>query len=93
MGERTGRIDLSDNHKTRPSSPDEAVRLLGAEIAELREELGGLVTELDRRRHDLLDVKLQFRRHVFGATVTAVTLIGAIAGVIWFGISRSKGTF
>ena len=52
MGERTGRIDLSDNHKTRPPSPDEAVRLLGAEIAELREELGGLVTELDRRRHD-----------------------------------------
>ena len=90
MGERTGRLDLSDNHKTRPPSPDEAVRLLGAEIAELREELGGLVTELDRRRHDLLDVKLQFRRHVVGATVTAVSLIGAIAGLVWLGVSRSR---
>jgi hypothetical protein len=90
MGERTGRLDLSDNHKTRPASPDEAVRQLGAEIAELREELGGLVTELDRRRHDLLDVKLQLRRHVVAATVTAVSLIGAVAGLIWLGIWRSR---
>ena len=90
MGEGTGRLDLSGDHKAGGVSPDEAVRYLGAEIADLREELGGLVSELDRRRHDLLDVRLQFRRHVVAATVTAVALIGAVAGLVWLGIRRSR---
>ena len=90
MGERTGRLDLSGDHKAGRVSPDEAVRYLGAEIAELREELGGLVAELDRRRHDLLDVRLQLRRHVVEATVTAVAIIGAVVGLAWLGICRSR---
>ena len=90
MGEGTGRLDLSGNHKTGWVSPDEAVRLLGAEIAELREELGGLVAELDRRRHDWFDVRLQVRRHVVAVTVTAVSLFGAVAALVWLGIWRSR---
>ena len=82
--------DLSDDHKAGRVSPDEAVRYLGAEIAELREELGGLVEELDRRRHDLLDVRLQLRRHVVAATVTAMAIIGAVVGLAWLGIFRSR---
>ena len=90
MGEGTGRLALSGDHKPGHLSPDEAVRHLGAEIAELREEIGGLVAELDRRRHELLDVRLQFRRHVVATTITALSLLGAVAGLVWLGIWRSR---
>jgi hypothetical protein len=91
MGERTGRIEVSpDGHNVPQPSPDEAVRLLGAQIAALRDELGGLVAELDRRRHEVLDLRLQVRRHVVAAIATAVSTVGAMAGIIWLGISRAR---
>jgi len=90
MGEGTGRLVRSGDQKPGGVSTDEAVRYLGVEIAELREELGGLVAELDRRRHELLDVRLQFRRHAVAATVTAITLFGAVAGLVWLGIWRFR---
>jgi hypothetical protein len=53
------------------------------EIDVLRSELGGLVAELDRRRHEAFDVRLQASRHplvVAGvATVVALAVGGAIA--------------
>jgi hypothetical protein len=92
MGERTGGLDVTsyDGHKAQPASPGEAVRQLGADIAALREDLSGLVAELDNRRHDMLDLKLQARRHAVGVTVTAATLLGAAAGVVWVGIWRAR---
>ena len=42
-------------------SPREAARRLDRDIDAVRDELSGLVTELNRRRHDALDVKLQLR--------------------------------
>ena len=50
-------------------SPRENTRQLEGEIAVLRDELTGLVAELDRRRHELTDFKLQARRHVLGVTL------------------------
>ena len=92
MGERTGSLDLrsKDEHRAELAAPGDAVRQLGAEIAALREELSGLVAELDRRRHDMLDLKLQARRHALGVTATVASLIGAAAGVVWVGIWRSR---
>jgi hypothetical protein len=66
------------------------VRLLGAEIAEIRDELGGLVAELDRRRHDLLDVRLQLRRHGPAVAAVVISFIGAAAGVVWLGVWRAR---
>lgn len=67
----------------RDGSPREGVvgRVAG-EIDVLRHELGGLVDELDRRRHEALDLRLQAKRHpVLVATVaTAAALI--VGGII-----------
>jgi hypothetical protein len=92
MGEGTRGLELSshDGRKVELASADDAVGQLGADIAALREDLGGLVAELDRRRHALLDVRLQARRHAGGAAVAAVSLIGAAGGVVWLGMWRAR---
>lgn len=63
--------------------PDEVVGRVSGEIDTLRNELGGLFAELDRRRHEVLDIGLQARRHpVLAATVTTVAALlvgGALA--------------
>jgi hypothetical protein len=60
------------------------VRRVSGEIDTLRQELGRLVAELDRRRHELLDVKLQVRKHpglVIAAAGVAALLLGGMVGV------------
>lgn len=56
------------------------------EIVSLRGELGGLVAELDRRRHEAFDLRLQLQRHPVAAAIAvaaaAVVLGGAIALVM-----------
>jgi hypothetical protein len=73
-----------------PTSPRETVRQLAGEIATLREELAGLVAELDRRRHEALDVKLQVKRHGVEMALTAAALVAAAAGFVWLGAWRSR---
>lgn len=55
---------------------------VSTEIATLRDELGGLVGELDRRRREAFDLRLQARRHpvALAVTVTAVALV--VGGVV-----------
>jgi hypothetical protein len=92
MGERANGVSaiaMSDGAAA-DSSPREAARRLDGEIGELREELSGLIGELDRRRHELLDVKLQVRRHALGVTLSAVALITAASGLVWFGMWRAQ---
>jgi hypothetical protein len=68
-------VQVSADGSARPgSSPQENVRQLEGEIAVLRDELAGLVAELDRRRHELTDFKLQARRHAVGAALTGMGL-------------------
>jgi DNA-binding FrmR family transcriptional regulator len=71
-------------------SPRESSRQLEGEIAMLRDELGGLVAELDRRRHELTDVKLQAKRHALGATLTGAGLLASAAGFVWLGAWRAR---
>jgi hypothetical protein len=71
-------------------SPRETVRQLAGQITKLRDDLGGLVTELDRRRHEALDVKLQIRRNAREITFTSVALIGVAAGSVWLNIWRHR---
>jgi hypothetical protein len=86
MGERAPGLDAPSadgGAETTAASPREASRQLEGDIAALREELGTLVGELDRRRHELVDVKLQLKRHAGGAALTGVSLVAAAAGVVW----------
>ena len=41
------------------------------EIGMLRHELGSLVSELDRRRHEALDLRLQLRKHPTAVAIAA----------------------
>ena len=86
MSPRTNSHPGSD----RVLSPRESSRQLEGEIAMLRDELGGLVAELDRRRHELTDVKLQAKRHALGATLTGVGLLASAAGFVWLSAWRAR---
>ncbi|MGH7309633.1 MAG: hypothetical protein ACREK6_13135 [Candidatus Rokuibacteriota bacterium] len=71
-------------------SPREKVRQREAEVTALHDALGELVTELDRRRREVLDVKLQVRRHAGEVVLTGVALLGAAAGLVWFNVWRAR---
>lgn len=93
MGERaSGLTAITANRESADGgSPREAARRLAGEIAELREELGGLVAELDRRRHELTDLRLQLRRHARAATIIAVTLVGVAGSLVWLKFGSARG--
>jgi hypothetical protein len=63
---------------------------LETEIAELRDELGALVAELDARRHELFDVRLQLRRHAGRLVLTGLALSAVVGGVVWLGVRRAR---
>jgi hypothetical protein len=94
MGERAAGLDaapaLDGRNGTSPASARDATRQLEGDIAALREELGALVGELDRRRHELLDVKLQLKRHGGSAALFGVALVGTAAGFVWLGMWRAR---
>jgi hypothetical protein len=75
--------------------PGDVHRVAG-EIDVLRHELGGLVAELDRRRHEALDLRLQVSRHpvlvAAVATAGALLLGGAIALIVREARERRKPT-
>lgn len=85
MGERAPGL-MSNNGASRR----EDARRLEGEIAKIREDLGALVAELDRRRHELMDVKLQVRRHPREIGIAAATVLGATTGIVWLAIARAR---
>ena len=71
-------------------SPRELTRQLEGEIAIVREELSQLVAELDRRRREAFDVRLQVKRHAPEMLISGGALIAAAAGSVWFRAWRSR---
>jgi hypothetical protein len=72
MGEAADRV--SDKADSDP-------RRIEGRIEGLRSELGDLVAELDRRRREALDLRLQIRRHPVAAAIAAVavaTVVGSL---------------
>ncbi|HEX9400401.1 MAG TPA: hypothetical protein VF912_09850 [Anaeromyxobacter sp.] len=69
----------------RNGSPRAAdVHRVAGEIDVLRSELGGLVGELDRRRHEAMDVRLQMSRHPIVVAVVATVaslVLGSALGL------------
>jgi hypothetical protein len=61
---------------------DGAVERVVGEIDSLRGELGGLVAELDRRRHEAFDVRLQLQRHPVTAAIAAAAAALVLGGVL-----------
>jgi predicted histidine transporter YuiF (NhaC family) len=61
---------------------EEMVGRVSGEIDTLRRELGALVGELDRRRHEAFDLGLQVRKHPVAVAVAAATLALAVGGLI-----------
>jgi hypothetical protein len=72
------------------ASPRETTRRLDQDIGTLREELSGLVAELNRRRHNALDVRLQLQRHAPGIAVAAAGAVVAAVGTAWLGARRAR---
>jgi len=55
---------VNDHTGNRRDAPrDEDPRDIEQEIVSLRDDVGRLVGELDRRRHEAFDLRLQLRRH------------------------------
>ncbi len=75
MGERANGVTVADGEPG-------ASRRLAGEISTLREEIGDLVGELDRRRREAFDVRLQLRRHPVAASVAGVTVAAVLGGTV-----------
>jgi hypothetical protein len=84
MGEGTAHVTAVDakpgDGAAAPAEGEAAERAIEQEIEGLRGRLDGVVGELDRRRHEALDVRLQVRRHS-----TAVATVGVVAAVLVVG--------
>ena len=77
------------NESQRSASDGERLRSLGAEISNTRDELSGLVAELDRRRHRLFDFKAQIKDHIVGISITGAALAAISATVIGLAVKRA----
>ena len=82
MGEGTARVEEK-----------KAPREIEREIEHLRTRLDRSLAELDRRRHELTDVKLQMRKHpqiFLGAGAAVALLLGGIGFAIWRSQKREE---
>jgi hypothetical protein len=61
---------------------DDSPRQLEREVEAIRSELGDTIGELDRRRHELFDVRLQVRRHWKAIALICGAASAAIAAAI-----------
>ena len=68
--------------------PERESDRLRADIDATHRRLEGLLGELDRRRREAFDVKLQMRRHPVAFAVGAALALGAVGGGTAFGIAR-----
>jgi len=92
MDERTTGVDggqlvetvSAEDGDRQPDASTDDPRAIERQIDDVRAELGELLDELDRRRHELLDIRLQARRHP--GVVAAFAFVGAaamIATIVW----------
>lgn len=84
MAQGTGRVTPIDTRATRDP------RTIEREIRGHRGELSTLVGELNRRRHELTDVRLQLRRHTLGVATGVMATGAAIVGSIVYARWRAR---
>ena len=61
---------------------------LERDVQEIRVEMNGLVGELDRRRHELLDWRLQLRKHALALTIGVGGLVCVVSGLAAIAAAR-----
>jgi hypothetical protein len=71
-------------------SSQELAEALQRDIDRIRSDLASTVGELGRRRHDLLDVRGQVRRHPVSLTLVAVALLALAAGGVALAVTRRR---
>lgn len=71
-------------------SSQQHAEALQRDIDRLRGDLANTVGELDRRRHDLLDVRGQLRRHPGPIVLAAAALLALAAGGIALAVTRRR---
>jgi hypothetical protein len=89
VGEGTGRV----NQRHANGEPRKAARELETEITEIRSRLDRSLAELDRRRHELTDVRLQIARHPMAAVAAGavvLALAGGVAYAVWASRQRNR---
>jgi len=72
--------------KHHPTEAD--ARVLERNIDEMRDHLSELLNELNRRRRDAMNIRLQMQRRPVAVVLTAVAVVGAIAGIVALAITR-----
>jgi hypothetical protein len=80
---------VNGNGKAETRAPREIER----DIEHLRSRLDKSLAELDRRRHELTDVRLQMQRHpgVFiGAGAVVALMVGGVAFAVWRSHKREQ---
>ena len=93
MGEGTPRVEKVDPKAEQKAAEQQRPREIEREIEHLRTRLDRSLAELDRRRHELTDVKLQLQRHpqiLVGAAAAAALLVGGIGLAIWRSRKREE---
>ena len=89
MGEGTSRLNNGNGSAANPRPPRE----IEHEIEHLRTRLDHSLAELDRRRHELTDIRLQMRKHpaVFiGAGAAVALMVGGVGFAIWRARKREE---
>jgi len=75
-----------NNRAGNGATPRETALELGEEIAAVRQDLDMLLAEADRRRHEVMDVRLQLRRHTATAALTGMVTLGGVAAIVRLGV-------
>lgn len=69
---------------------DSAPDRVAGDIDRLRGELGRIVSELDRRGHEALDVRLQLRRHPLAAAIAVGAAAAVLGGLVALAVRRRR---
>ena len=72
------------------SSPEHEVDGLEREVDRIRTNIAELVRELNHRRQDAFDLKLQFREHAGRLVLVGVAVAALIAGTIALAAARIR---
>jgi hypothetical protein len=66
------------------------VERLAGEVDHIRGNIGQLVRELNHRRHEAFDLKLQFHRHTGRVVLVGVAFVAFVAGGIAYVTARLR---
>jgi hypothetical protein len=68
----------------------ENVDALEHDVDRIRNNIGELIRELNYRRHEAFDLKLQFQRHAARVIVAGAAMVAVVAGAIALAVARRR---